>query len=176
MVAIVSGVCLAGTARSQTFNSFQLAASLNDVTVEAMSPLSYRVSIGATPAMELGGAAFTIVDVFGFWVLSEDDDLVGAASDFGVWTANSSNASLGGILGWRTNPNTGLYPGESQMFTFESLETARVEHFGFKVRLDQAFPGTSGNTGFVYVPGPGAGVVLAGAGVIAARRRRVSRR
>ncbi len=165
-------MAVAASASAQTFNSFRLVDKLEGVTVEELAPLEYRVSLGAAPILTYQGSSIPITDIFGFWALSEDDDVTGATTDFGAWNAHANNASTGGIVGWKTNPNTGIVLGGSQVFTFDSLNTADIEHFGFHIRLSRAFPGTTGNTGFAYVPAPGPAAVLAIAGLVAARRRR----
>ncbi len=170
--AFAGAMAFAGNASAQTFSSFRLVDALQGVTVEELAPLEYRVSLGAAPLLTYQGSSIPITDIFGFWALSEDDDVTGATTDFGVWNAHANNASAGGILGWKTNPNTGIVPGGSQVFIFDSLSTADIEHFGFHIRLDGTFPGTTGNTGFAYVPTPGPAAVLAIAGLVAARRRR----
>jgi hypothetical protein len=101
--------------------------------------------------------AYDITDVFGFWALSNDEDLVAIQHDLDGWVVNQSNSGPGGIAGWRTNPNTGLTPGESYTFTFDSLSKDKVDQLGFHIRIDGTFPGTNGNTGFATaaIPEPG---------------------
>ncbi len=172
-LAVSPVLAFVAAAPAQTFNSFHVAEQLQGVIVEPLGPLEYRITLSAeTPMLTMGGSGIVITDLIGFWALSVDDDIIGATSDFGVWDANGNNASTGGILGWKTNPNNGLVPGGSETFTFDSLETAGVEFFGFRVRVAGALPG-GGNVGYVFVPAPGpAGALLGLAGLLAARRKR----
>ncbi len=171
-LALSSLAFVPAAASGQTFNSFKQAEALTGLSVAPLSPLEYRVDLAPGAVLIMDSQEIPITDVFGFWALSEDDNLEGSTSDFGVWSAQGSNAGTGGILGWKTNPNTGITAGNNVTFTFDELSTERVEFFGFHVRVDGTFPGTSGNTGFVYVPAPGSLAGLLVGTLIAFRRRR----
>lgn len=164
---------LSGAASAQTFSSFVAVDSFQNLSVLDLSALSYRVSVGPTPTFTKDGTTYSITDVFGYWALRADMDLTGATSSFNQWSAHQSNAGIGGIVGWKTNPNTGLTPGTSEVFTFDQLDTPNVSGYGFHVRLNGVFPGTSGNTGYVtLVPAPAAAALLGIAGAVAMRRHR----
>lgn len=172
LAAALAAAALGSNALAQTRGSFQDANEIGGVDVTLISGLTYQVSLGSNPQLTIGSTTYDITDVFGFWALSDDIDLTGSTSDFGVWDDKVSNSGTGGIVGWKTNPNTGITPGGSQNFTFDSLAVADVDHWGFHIRVDGTLP-TGGNTAyFTDVPAPGA-ATLAGLGlVVAARRRR----
>lgn len=177
-VALVAASC--GTALATTRSSFLGVEAITDVTVVTSNGgLTFTVSMGANPRFTAGGTDYPIRDLIGFYALSDDDDLISSVSNFsalgGTWSDDSSNASTGGIAGWKTNPNTGFQTGESIAYTFDTLSTERVERVGFHVRLfDGFFPGTTGNTGNItlVVPSGSAAGVFGAAGVLAVRRRR----
>lgn len=164
---------LSGAAVAQTFSSFVTVDAFQDVSVQDLSALSYRVSVGPIPTFTQGGTTYSITDVFGYWALRADMDLTGATSNFNQWNAHQNNAGPGGIVGWKTNPNTGLTPGTSEVFTFDQLDAPNVSGYGFHVRIGGVFPGTNGNTGYVtLVPAPAATALLGAAGALVLRRQR----
>lgn len=172
---LIAGIfSVAGAAFGQSRSSFLDIDAFNGLTVNIFNGgLTYEISLDAAPSFDYQGNSYDITDVFGFWVLSNDDDLVFANADQNGWKADSNNAGTGGIAGWKTNPNSGITPGQSITFTFDSLDVNRVEQIGFHVRIDGTFPGTQGNTGYATVPEP-ASMIAIGAGVagLLARRRR----
>ncbi|MCC6228983.1 MAG: hypothetical protein IT432_07135 [Phycisphaerales bacterium] len=170
--AAITAAALGSNALAQTRSSFQDADLIGGVNVTLISGLTYQVALSGTPQLTIGSTTYNITDVFGFWALSDDIDLSGSTSGFGVWDSKVSNSGTGGIVGWKTNPNTGITPNGSQNFTFNNLAVANVDHFGFHIRVDGTLP-TGGNTAyFSDVPAPSA-TTLAGLGlVVAARRRR----
>jgi hypothetical protein len=157
--------------------SFLQGDSFQDVVVAvAEGGLEYTVSIGPNPAFVYQSVAYPITDVFGFWVLSDDDDLFPVHQDIGVWQAHENQSGQGGIAGWKTNPNTGLTPGQQFTFTFDSLNVASVEQVGFHIRVAGTFPGTNGNTGYATVPEPATGAVLGLLSLVFGRRFRARSR
>jgi hypothetical protein len=106
------------------------------------------------------GVEYNITDIFGVWALSNDDDLAATHSDVGVWNAHEQNAGTGGIAGWKTNPNTGVTPNGSFIWTFDSLNASSVEQHGFHIRLNGNFPGWGGQTGYATVPEPAGYIAL----------------
>ncbi len=157
----------------QSRASFLSGDSFQDVIVTvAGGGLEYTVTLGPNPAFVYQSVAYPITDLFGFWVLSNDDDLFPVHSDIGVWRAHENQAGTGGIAGWHTNPNTGLTPGQQFTFTFDSLNVASVEQFGFHIRVNGTFPGTNGNTGYATVPEPATGSALGVLAVLLGRRFR----
>jgi len=164
-----------GAAFGQSRDSFVDVSDIQDVFVTpSNSGLTYTASVGPAPKFVLNSISYNIIDVFGFWVLkNEDPDLLAPKnSDFGVWRVMNNTASNGEIAGWKTNSNTGLVPGQSEVFNFVSLNAAEVDQYGFHVRLDGIFPGTQGNTGFITVPEPGTLAALAVGALALFRRRR----
>lgn len=172
LAAALAAAALGSNALAQTRSSFQNADIIGGVQVQLITGLTYQVSLGNHPQLKIGPTYYNITDVFGFWALSDDIDLTGSTSGFGVWTSKVSNSGTGGIVGWSTNPNTGITPNGSQNFTFNSLAVGDVDHWGFHIRVDGTLA-SGGNTAyFTDVPAPGA-ATLAGLGlVVAARRRR----
>lgn len=169
--AAIAAAALGSTALAQTRSSFQDADLIGGVHVTLISGLTYQVSLSNHPQLKIGSTYYNITDVFGFWALSDDIDLTGSTSSFGVWDSKISNAGTGGIVGWKTNPNTGITPSGSQNFTFSSLAVGDVDHFGFHIRVDGTLA-TGGNTAyFTDVPAPGS-ATLAGLGMLLATRRR----
>ena len=172
-LTIFSVCLLAAGASAQSRSSFLDVDAFEDVIVMVSNGgLTYDVELGPNPTMEYQGDIFEITDLFGFWALSNDDDLEVVHQNIGVWDAHENQAGTGGIVGWKTNPNTGLTPGDSITFTYDELTTARVEQVGFHIRLDGTFPGASGNTGFATVPEPGSLIALAFAGGLLVIRRK----
>lgn len=169
--AAIAAAALGSNALAQTRSSFQDADEIGGIQVSLITGLTYQVALSGTPQLTIGSTTYNITDVFGFWALSDDIDLSGSTSGFGVWDSKISNAGTGGIVGWKTNPNTGITPGGSQNFTFNSLAVANVDHFGFHIRVDGTLP-SGGNTAyFTDVPAPGS-ATLAGLGMLLAARRR----
>lgn len=173
LATVIVATALTG-AFAQTRSSFLTVDAIQDVTVTVSNGgKTFKVDVGAAPTMTYNGIEYDITDVFGFWALSNDDDLDADHSDIGVWRAHENNAGGGGIAGWKTNPNTGLRPNQSFTFDFNSLTYDRVEQFGFHIRLDGQFPGTDGNTGYATVPEPASMLGLAlGLATLARRRRK----
>jgi hypothetical protein len=166
-------IAVTGSAFAQSRSSFLEVDSFSDVTVNVMnSGLTYQIVLGANPTFSYQSQTYNITDLFGFWVLSNDDDLVFSHSNQNGWDAHGNNSGTGGIAGWKTNPNNGITPNQSITFSFTTLDVSRVEQIGFHIRIDGTFPGTQGNTGFATVPEPASMLALgAGLAAIAARRR-----
>ncbi len=170
-------VCAGASAFAQSRSSFLAVDNISGVNVAvSMDGLSYTVSFDPGAYFSYGGSDYFITDVFGFWELSDDDDLIATHQDIDQWNAHSNNAGTGGIAGWKTNPNTGLTSGMSKTFTFDSFSFDKAERVGFHVRLDGTFPGTNGNTGYIteeVVPEPMT-ILAVGAGLaaLASRKRR----
>lgn len=164
----------AASVSAQTRSSFLAVDGFSDVFVTPSNGgLTYAVSLGANPQMFFQSQVYAITDVFGFWVLKNEDPntLSSSNSSFGVWSVWNASSGPGEIAGWKTNPNTGITPGGSVTFNFSALNVAEVDQFGFHVRLNGTFPGTNGDTGYATVPEPSALAAL-GLGLLSLPRRR----
>jgi hypothetical protein len=169
-------LALTGAAVAQSRSSFLEVQNLTGITVTENNPLSYTVTVGSDPGYTLNGQSFEIQDVFGFWALSDDQDLAVTTHDLLNWRDHVNNSGTGGIAGWFTPPPQGLTYGESFTFTFDSLSASLVDRFGFHVRLEgtngQTLHITGGGGGGNVVPGPAAVVPFLLGGISALRRRR----
>lgn len=166
---------VATMANAQSRSSFLAVDVISDIIVNVSNGgLRYEVIVGANPTFTYQGTDYNITEVWGFWTLSDDDDLTVTNSDIGIWKVNNSNSGTGGIAGWKTQtPNDGLTPGQSFTFDYSALSVDKVERLGFDVRLDGIFPGTSGNTGRItVVPEPASMLALAVGVATLVRRRR----
>lgn len=164
---------LAATAFGQSRSSFMYVDSFSGITVSQTGPLTFDVSLSGAPTVTVSGTPYSITDLFGFWALVDADPDLSAASgaNFGVWAWSRNSSGAGDIAGWKTNPNLGITPGGSQSFNYSALAVGEVDRWGFHVRVNGVLP-TGGNTFYFAVPAPGAGAMLALAGLVAGRRRR----
>lgn len=169
-IVIGSILSIAGVASAQSFSSFQ-QVPISGITVQNVGLLQYKVTLNGGAVANVGGTDYAITDIFGFWALSSDIDLGGSTTSFDVWGGHASNSGLGGIVGWKTNPNTGITVGNSETFTFDSLATADVDAWGYHIRVDGQLPG-GGDTFFAYVPTPATASLFAAAGLVGLGRRR----
>lgn len=173
-LAAASIIAVSGSAFAQSRSSFFDADGFIDISITQTGPETWEVAVGAAPQLVFNGDVYLLTDVFGFWVLSDDVDVIGSTSSFGLWSAHQNNSGTGGILGWKTNPNTGITPGNAQSFTFDSLDASTVDRFGLHVRADSDFP-FGGNTAyftFTEIPAPGVASLFGLAAVASLRRRR----
>ncbi len=184
--AVIAALMLAaaGTAQATTRSSFVSVSGITGITVTSPTALQRTVLFQPGAAFAHNGSSYLIQDIIGFYALSDDLDFapVSSVAALGNFKNDSSNASTGGILGWKSNPNKGITSGNSLTFTFSAgTNVALIDRLGFHVRLASGnFPGTSGNTGnitgplagFSTIPSPAAAAVLALGGLAASRRRR----
>jgi hypothetical protein len=182
-VALIAASLLAataGTASATTISSFTTGATFNGITVSAApqgSSLDYTVSLNAGATFTLNGNNYNITDIIGFYLLAPglNDGAQAALSSAGAFSNDSDHRGAGSIYGWKSNPNSGITIGHSQMFAYPSIPPAAYTQIGFHVRIDGLFPGTNGNTGNItgsIVPTPGAAAALGVAGLASGRRRR----
>lgn len=172
--AIAALAVSAGVASATTRSSFS-DAGISGITVTHQSGLSYLVTVDTNPTLTIGNTSYAITDLIGFYALSNTADFnpLFSLSAQGFFADDSSNASTGGTQGWRSNPNKGVLPGGSKTFTFDGLDTAHNEQWGFHFRVDGTLP-NGGNTGSFTpkVPAPASLAVTGLAGLVALRRRR----
>jgi hypothetical protein len=174
-VLVLVLAALAAGAFAQSRSSFTIASAFGGFThVVTNAGLTHTLTLSPSPTITLGASTFSVTAVFGFWSLSNDDDLVATKSPIGTWDPHSNNAGAGGIAGWKTNPPNSILPGETFSWTYGSLNVASVELIGYHVRIDGTWPGTTGDTGYTAVPEPGTMAVL-GLGLAAILRRRRAR-
>lgn len=175
VTAAAALLMIAGAASAQSRSSFQDIDAISGITYSTPDDLNFTVTVALAPTMVIGGNLYTINSVFGFWALSNDDNLTPANSNFvdgdgATWAVSNNNGGAGGIAGWSTNPNTGLTVGQSLVFTFTSL-TGTYETVGFHIRTNETLP-FGGNTAYFTLPTPGAAALLGLGSLVATRRRR----
>ncbi|MCC6428002.1 MAG: PEP-CTERM sorting domain-containing protein [Phycisphaerales bacterium] len=174
-IAIAAAIGVSATAASATTRSSFNDANYTGITVTHQMGLTYLVSMDTAPTLTLGTSTYAITDLIGFYALSNTSDFTPFAtlSQIGDFKDDSSNSGPGGIQGWKSNPNKGITPGGSHTFTFNGLDQAHNDQWGFHFRVDGALPG-GGNTGSFTrsVPAPASLALTGLAGIACLRRRR----
>lgn len=165
-------IALVGISSAQSRSSFVVVDAINYI-IGSRSGNDLTVEVGLNPSITISGTTYQVTEVFGAWLLDDNDDLNGTGVNDGDWSFDKSTSGTGGIVGFKTNPNKGLLPDETKTFTFSTL-TGSEEALGYHVRVNQNLPG-GGNTLYVtspnVVPEPATMIAL-GAGAVALLRRR----
>ena len=162
-------IILTGSAMAQSRSSFLPLEGFSGVQV-SLSGSTLSGSLNATPTITYLGVSYQVTDLFGMWALDDNDDLSATGANSSGWNFDSSTSGSGGIFGWKTNPNSGLEPGQSKTFTFASL-SGKPETFGAHIRVAGTLPG-GGNTAYFVVPEPASMTILGIGSVMAAVRKR----
>ncbi len=159
-------------ASAQSRSSFVSVNSISQIAL-TRTGLSLDLVVGANPEVQIGAITYQVTEVFGAWLLDDNDDLDGTGTNSGGWTFDKSTTGAGGILGFKTNPNSGVLPSQNKTFTFSTV-TGMEETVGYHVRFSQNLP-SGFNTLYVTagsaVPEP-ASLLALGCGVLAVVRRR----
>lgn len=174
--AIISilGLAVVGMSSAQSRSSFSTPASWTGIDITSTGPKSWNLALSGAPTITWQGQTYEVLDVFGFWLLDNDNDMSAKGQSFGVWTYNQNYSGTGGIAGYKTNPNKGVERGESQTYTFKEVN-GNVDGFGIHVRvsLDDCI-----ETFYFEQPAPvpePASLAAIGVGVAAFARRRRKR-
>lgn len=131
----ISALAVAAVAaNAQSRSSFQVPSTLTGVNITSSSKLNYNVALAGNASMFYKGKTYQIQDIFGFWVLDNNNDMSADGRDSGVWRYHENYSGQGGIAGFKTNPNTGIKGGQNQDFTFKSVNGS-VEAYGIHLRL-----------------------------------------
>ncbi len=167
------GLAIAVPGFAQSRSSFQDVSLFDGINISNTSMLDWTVTLSATPKVTYLGHTYTVTDVFGFWLLDDNNDFSATGTNPGLWSFHSNYAGTGGIAGFKTNPNTGITPGLAQSFHFNSI-TGQAEGRGIHVRFAENLPG-GGNT--IYLKDPGAvpepaTLAVLGGGLVAFLKRR----
>ncbi len=162
---------------AQSRSSFQIANSFTGITITQLNSLTWDVQLSAAPTVVYLNQTYTVTELFGFWALDNDNDMSATGTSFAQWNYSQSYSGLGGIAGFKTNPNQGIVPGGSQTFSLSSLN-GTVENTGVHVRFAEFLPG-GGNTIYLETPPastpePTTLAALALGGVALLRRRKRS--
>lgn len=168
-------VVLVSAASAQSISSFN-AADISGISV-LQSGNQITLSVDSGASLTYLGNTYNVTDVFGVWAMDfgPGATLNASGSNQGVWNFNSSTNASGNIFGWKTNPNTGVTPGGTQVLNYSSL-SGSIDDFGYHIRVDGNLPG-GGNTAYFYheaVPEPASLILLGGAaaGILAQRRKK----
>ncbi len=174
-VAAVAGSAV--PALATTRSSFSAVDAITNATaVPSNGGFTHTVSLSAGATFSIGSNVYSITDIIGFYLLSDDLDfspLLGLPAS-GAFSDDSTNSGTGGIQGWRSNPNAGISVGNTHVFNFPAnTDIGATDRLGFHVRVNGTFPGTSGNTGNItLIPTPGVAALWSVVGLAAAPRRR----
>jgi len=172
----ILGLTVAGMASAQSRTSFVTPTSWTGITITNSGPKNWNVALSGVPTITWNNQTYKVDDVFGFWLLDNNNDMSASGSNQGVWYYNQNYTGTGGIAGFKTNPNTGIKPGGNQSFTFKSVN-GTVENVGIHARISL---GSYCDTVYFECPPPAvpepASLAALGIGAAAMiRRRRVKK-
>ena len=171
-IALLGSLAI-GSAQAQSRSAFLDTNSSSGITFNAINGgLTVDVILGANPTFTIGANTYHVTGFFGFFALSDNNDLTVTNSDLGVWSTDNNNAGPGGMAGWKTNPNNAIGPNQHQSFTYTALSTNLVDRLGFHVATTETFPGTSGNTGYIAIVPEPTSVAVLGLGLVGLVGRR----
>ncbi|MCB8932809.1 MAG: hypothetical protein H6534_05140 [Chthonomonadaceae bacterium] len=178
-LAVCFAVAAVAASHAQSRSSFNIVTNVTGLTA-VQSGLDWTLSLDAGATMDYNGHTYTVQDVFGFWLLDDDDDFSATGANQHNWGFNSNYAGTGGIAGW-SNPSKSdaITGGSSLTFTFATT-TGAFEAVGYHVRFTENIGTTGANTLHVTedsltppVPEPFTMTLgAAGLGLAAWRRRR----
>lgn len=134
-ILIISGLAtLAAVSTAQSRSSFQVPSSLTGITVTKNGALNFNVALSGTASMFYKGQTRKVQNIFGFWLLDNNNDMHTSGNNQGAWAYHENYNGQGGIGGFKTNPNTGINGGGNKSFTFKTIQGSN-ESYGFHIRL-----------------------------------------
>lgn len=134
IIIVTSLAALAALSAAQTRGTFQVPSTLTGITITKNSPLNFNVALASNASMFYQGRSYQIQDVFGFWLLDNNDDMTTSGNNFGVWQYHQNYNGEEGIGGYKTNPNTGIKAGQNQNFEYKTVQ-GNNEAYGVHIRL-----------------------------------------
>ncbi len=173
-LAILALAGLTGAAMAQSRNAFVNLQAINGITL-TQNGLIMDLVVASNATIVYNNVTYTVNDVFGAFLLSNDDPFTATAGSAPTgWNFWLNNGSTGGVVGYKTPAPNGIPvpPGGSAQFTLGSL-SGSVEQVGFHIRVNEPAPfWGNGNTGFGTVPEPASMLALGGLALAALLRRR----
>ncbi len=175
LLPIAALTLLSATSFAQSRSSFTVPDALSGITITQLNATDYNVALAVGSTVTIGGSTNAITDVFGFWALDDNDDLSATGSTQGAYSFNANYSGAGGIVGFKTNPNTGITQGTNQTFHFDSI-AGTVEGYGVHLRITNGLTyymgPLTGTQGQGAVPEPASYAVLGLGGLLMIRRKR----
>ncbi len=168
---VATGCLLASTGFSQSISSFNYAEITG--VLATLSGNQVSLTVGNAPTLKYNNVIYNITEVFGVYALDQNDDMAATGAAQNGWTFDTNFAGVGGIAGWKTNPNSGSGANSNLTFNYTTL-TGTVEDMGYHIRVAGSFPG-GGNTAYFrnqVVPEPASMVALAGVALGILRKRK----
>lgn len=155
-VALVLIVAASAVADPAAWSSFQPAViegiSTDQPFTTSLSAITYTLTVGAAPRVQLSGEWYNVTQVWGFFVVAEEGpdgkpytfnaslpEKDGWVID--VWPTNGTSYAN---AGWLNQPKDyAIYPNESDTFTYNSLDLQGHKGLlGLHVSLDREYNGT----------------------------------